>query len=116
MKIALCVITVMAACVSTAYADIQMKDYERFRKAEPGFTDYLVGVGRGAFWSSIISETNGGQRTICVPKDVRLTEEVILSTIDQEARKRESQGYWPEDTPIELIAVKALMKKFPCHK
>lgn len=102
-------------CLSTAaFADVPVSRYLEFKKSQPSFTDYLVGIGRGVFWSNTMLEVNNQKPFFCMPNKLALDQGIVLSLIDQEVRNPSSGKQWKEDTPIELIMVVAFQKKFPC--
>ena len=102
-------------CLSfAAFADVPVSRYLDYVKSQPAFTDYLVGIGRGVFWTNTVLEISNQKPLFCMPNNLALDRGIVLSLIDQEVRNPSSRKPWKEDTPIELIMVVAFQKKFPC--
>ncbi len=111
------VVGAVSMCATVADAEITVKFYRETNGVEniPGMKDYIVGVGRGIFWSSIFLETHGGAKIFCLPHNLAFDEGIILSVLDQEVRQPSSGVPWKDGTPIDLILVAGLSHKFPCN-
>lgn len=96
-------------------ADVTVENYHQFKGNVDQFDDYLVGVGRGVFWTNIVLDVEGRDKIFCMPKGLSLDQGTILSVIDQEIRRPTNRGSWGKDVPVELIAVHAFRNKFPCQ-
>ena len=96
-----------------ANADFPVKHYYEFKKVDK-FEDYLIGLGRGIFWTNTVLEVSKQKRIFCMPGGLALDQGIILSVIDQEVRNPTGRDSWKPDTTIELIAVLAFKNKFPC--
>lgn len=99
---------------SAAFAEVPVARYHEFIKTQPTFTNYLVGIGRGIFWANTSLKTNNQKPLFCMPDNLALDKEIILTLIDKEIRSPSSVSYWKDDTPVEFIMVIAFQKKFPC--
>ena len=98
-----------------ARADFPVGRYAEFLKV-PSFKDYLVGVGRGVFWSNVMLKVRSEKPFFCMPSRLALDEGIILSLINQEITKPSSGKPWKADTSVEMVMVVAFMTKFPCDK
>lgn len=98
----------------TTHAEFTVDDYQRFKGSTPEFEDYLIGLGRGIFWSNTVLVVQGSDPLFCMPNKLALDKGIILSVIDQEIRKFSPSKIYLESTPIELIAVRGFMASFPC--
>ncbi|MDY0251420.1 MAG: hypothetical protein RBR45_15450 [Pseudomonas sp.] len=117
MRIDKCFILVLFFLINAKVvsADVTVENYHQFKGNVDQFDDYLVGVGRGIFWTNIVLNVEGRDKIFCMPNGLSLDQGIILSVIDQEVRRPTDRGSWEKDVPVELIAVYAFRNKFPCQ-
>ncbi|MBO9484746.1 hypothetical protein [Salinisphaera sp. G21_0] len=98
-------------------ADFTFKDYESLSKVQSTkerLSDYVVGVGRGIFWSNVLLKIQEKNRLFCPPSNLEFDEPVIMELLEDEIEFLSHQPGFRDDTPIELILTGSFAKKFPC--
>lgn len=100
--------------ISSASAEIPVSKYTEYKKSVPQFNDYLIGLGRGIFWANILLEMQGKPRLFCMPENVDLDDELILSIVDQEIRHPSTMKSWDKRATVEMIAALSFVSRFPC--
>lgn len=93
-------------------ADVPLKGYVKLRN-HPIVKKYFVGVVRGVFWANTVLMADGKKPLFCIPDKVALDEGLIYSIIDHEVRSHNDDPRY-SDMPVELIAVRAFIARFPC--
>jgi len=113
MRIILAVLLILFT--SSAHAEYPLKLYNEV-KQRGDVKAYFTGFGRGISWADSVSEKVNGKRLFCVPPKLGMDEPIIQSLIEQEIREPSDGKPYDQDTPVELITVKAFLSKFPCNK
>ena len=114
------VVYVLAALIAISLteplmAEVPLKSYYEL-KNDPQFKNYLLGVGRGIFWSNVILGVKGLPKLFCPPGKLGFDAEIVLSIIEQEVNKpTNKKGDYRPDSDIEMIAVQAFAGRFPCE-
>jgi hypothetical protein len=80
----LSIILVSIFISGVADAEVPLKAYVEAQQGGTAalYKDYIVGVGRGIFWSDTYTSTHGGDKVFCMPGKLALDEGVILSLLD----------------------------------
>ena len=102
---------------SGAHAEITLKSYNEYKKSEATkdrINEYLIGVGKGIFWANAGLEFRANQKLFCMPPKLAPDGGLILSLLEQEIRTPGDGDTYKEDTPVELILVRAFETRFPC--
>ena len=68
-------------------AEVTYKDYERL-KNEPGFEDYIAGVGKGYFWANIYLALEDQHPLCCQPKKLALNSRNYWEVLDRYLSKK----------------------------
>lgn len=76
------------------------------------FDDYIGGVGNGFVWANGELAAQERSSLFCAPK-MALTQANFIAILDKEIA-HPTRNKYVDDTPIELILLKALEYVFPC--
>jgi hypothetical protein len=100
---------------SVAHAEIPLRVYrELTSKQVEWLKSYIVGVGRGVFWTQSVLKAKGKEAFFCMPAKLKLDEGIILSLLDQEIRQPSNGKPYTDDVPVEFIMIIAFTNRFPC--
>ncbi len=117
-SIFLALVAAVATWSPAARAEFDLKLYRelmRTPETKEKLSDYVTGLGRGIFYANAFLEVRESAPLFCMPGKLSLDQGLIESLLDQEIRKPASGNEYPDDTPIELIMVRAFMTRFPCE-
>lgn len=109
-------LTVFLCCLlvsSPALSDIRLKDYSLAKSSE-WFKSYILGVGAGIRWASIRPDRLALH---CPPGSFKPDADAYIAILDRQIldESRKPDGLH-DDTPIELLLLRGLMRKFPCNR
>lgn len=90
-----------------------------FRKLDQGETKritevYVTGIGRGIALEDGVLIRQGKNHLFCVPQNLTMDSEIILSVLDQEIRSPDRDTSYKDDDLVEIIMLFALINHFPC--
>lgn len=109
-------LTVFLVCLlvsSPTLSDIKVKDYSLAKSSE-WFKSYILGVGTGIRWASIRPDRLALH---CPPGSFKPDADAYIAILDRQIldESRKPDGLH-DDTPIELLLLRGLMRKFPCNR
>ena len=100
--------------VSSANAELRIKDYKRIKDTEI-FKTYILGVGVGVEWANTVVSNRGQSPLYCAPGKLAITTENFLQILQDYIEKNpEIIKPLGPDLPIGLLLLKALQDAFPC--
>ena len=108
----------VAAWSLPAAADFDLRSYKELSESEPvkeKLSDYVAGLGRGVVWTNIAFQVAGQNPLFCMPEKLAADQGLIESLLSQEIRNPASGKPYADDTPIELIMIRAFVSRFPCE-
>ncbi|HEY9136196.1 MAG TPA: hypothetical protein VIM85_10425 [Pseudomonadales bacterium] len=108
----LCIFLILLPCI--ANAEVTLKMYKEM-KNEQFILSYVWGLTKGMVYVATINESKGGNVLFCPPDEYVFTGNNAIKLLDQEISGPLKIQKYSDDTPIELIYLYALEKKFPCN-
>jgi hypothetical protein len=113
------IIAIVLVLPSVATASISLAQYRAAMKSDATTNvaqSYVIGLGGGIVWANARLAAQNEPRLFCPPRKLALDGRIIESLLDQETRDPSNNTDYPDDTPIGLILVNALVNRFPCNK
>ena len=75
---------------------------------------FVNGVADGYSWANIDAEGTWGKQFFCPPEHMAVSQDNYLDILDGFIERNKS--WLEEDTPIQPIIIRSLIKTFPCKK
>ena len=75
---------------------------------------FVNGVADGYSWANINAEGTWGKQFFCPPEHMAVSQDNYLDILDGFIERNKS--WLEEDTPIQPIIIRSLIKTFPCKK
>lgn len=98
---------------SQTWPDIEVKNYPD-AKSSAWFKTYILGVGNGIRWASIRPDRLALH---CPPGSFKPDADAYIAILDRQIldESRKPSGL-NDNTPVELLLLRGLMRTFPCNK
>ncbi len=100
-----------APFVPCAQGEIRLKKYEMVKNTE-SFKNYINGVGIGFFWANAYLDGKELPELYCQPENVALRADDYLGTLAAYIEKYRTA--YKDDTPLEMLLLRALGERYPC--
>lgn len=114
MKSNIAIAWLLAICSGYACAD-SLSDYRSGstnKQINEINSVYIIGVAKGYEWANVVLTTSNRLPLFCQPDKLLLNRHNYEAMVKRESTRRE----YPENTPIEIILINALVATFPCQK
>jgi hypothetical protein len=112
------IITVAAIGISAAFSvsAMTLDAYKKEKMAKSQVLSFYLGaVGEGMSWSNTQLRSEGRDPLYCEPTRLAMNGENYIQIIDDFVAEL-PPPVLPNNTPVEMLLVKALVKDFPCPK